>query len=92
MKSEKNKINGIPLDRNLKNVKKIIASLELQNSQMLELATRKGFFNVYYDNCKKFKTKQEAFNVVNKKYFSLFGVLRYTDFNRFKKINSYYNN
>jgi hypothetical protein len=67
-----------------------VKKLELQNAKMKKLATTEGFFKVYFETCKDSKTNQEAFNIVNEQYYSLFGKYRYADYSSFKNITTYY--
>jgi hypothetical protein len=70
----------------------VINRLESENRIMRKLSTREGFHKYYYSQLKNYKTKNEAFDYVNKQYQSLFGRFRYSDFNSFHQISLYYGN
>lgn len=63
-----------------KAIAKEVEKLEKQNESMRSLATRKGFYECYFELLKTSKTKVQAFNKVNKLYFQLFGQKRYGSF------------
>lgn len=62
-----------------------------ENKIMKQLATRQGFFDYYFSECKNHKTNHAAFDAVNDLYLSLFGECRYSDYITFKNMNNYYN-
>jgi hypothetical protein len=70
----------------------LIAKLEKENIEMRKLATRKGFYNEFFNELKTATSNKEAFNTINEKYHELFGRYRYSDFNTFKRMSNYYNN
>lgn len=67
-----------------------ISKLQSENEQMRQLATRQGFYTVYFQECKTAASNVEAFNKVNDLYHSLFGEYRYSDHNSFKAMQHYY--
>lgn len=67
-----------------------INRLKNENEIMRKLATREGFFQYYFQQCKHHSTNAEAFNFVNDLYESLFGEHRYGDYNSFKVMTNYY--
>lgn len=67
-----------------------IAKLKQQNEKMKKLASRTGFFQMYFLECKNHNTNKEAFDFVNEEYFELFGQYRYADYSSFKNISNYY--
>lgn len=70
-----------------------VEKLRDQNELMQKLSTTNGFFEVYFDECKIQKDRQDAFDVVNEKYKSLFGKYRYSSNEVFKVAqNRYYKN
>ena len=68
-----------------------ITKLEKENAEMRKISTRKGFYNEYFNELKNAKTNKEAFNTINKRFYSLFGKYRYSDFLTFKNMTGFYN-
>lgn len=66
-----------------------IERLKVQNEKMKKLATREGFFREYFLECKNHRTNKEAFEKINEEYHNLFGQLRYSDHDSFKKAVNY---
>lgn len=67
-----------------------IEKLTAQNERMKQMATRQGFFDQYFLECKNRKTNKDAFDAINEEYFELFGQYRYADYSSFKNITNYY--
>lgn len=65
-------------------LEKEIIKLKKENAIMKILCTTKGFFKMFFEQLKYFKSELLAFEYVNKLYLYLFGVQRYTDFKSFK--------
>lgn len=72
-----NSVVFVSLDQEIKKLKE-------ENAIMKILSTAKGFFKMYFEKLKHFKSKFLAFEYVNNLYYDLFGVHLYTDFNSFK--------
>lgn len=66
-----------------------IAKLKKENTEMRKISTRKGFYNEYFNQLKNAKTNEEAFNTINKRFHTLFGKYRYSDFLTFKKMTAF---
>lgn len=69
-----------------------IQKLEKENAEMREISTINGFYKKYFNELKNATSNTEAFNIVNERYYNLFGRYRYSDWNSFKKMTNYYNN
>lgn len=65
-----------------------IEKLEIQLEQMKQLGTTSGFFNAYFKQLKTASTNDEAFNVINEQYYSLFGRYRYSSYDTFRKVKN----
>lgn len=85
-----NNINMIPAEENALRIR--IQKLEKENAQMREISTRKGFYNQYFNELSIAKTNKEAFDIVNERYYTLFGKYRYSDYASFKRMTHYYHN
>jgi len=70
---------------------KTIDQLLQENKTMRQLATRTGFFDYYFSECKNHKSNHAAFDAVNELFFDFFGEYRYSDFNVFKNANWHIN-
>jgi hypothetical protein len=68
-----------------------VEKLQKQNLEMRKLSTIKGFYEEYFKALKTVKFNYEAFDLINEKYFHLFGQYRYSDFKSFKVMTNYYN-
>lgn len=55
-----------------------------------QLGTRIGFFNYFFKIVQKCSTNEEAFNFVNDLHQELFDEPRYSDYNSFKRVQTYY--
>ena len=66
----------------IKNYDDLAQELELAK----QIGTTTGFFS-YYFNIKlaECDTSEQAFNELNKKYFDIFGVERYANYNSFRR-------
>lgn len=63
-----------------------INTLEKETEIMQKLATAKGFYDEYFKALKNVKYNYEAFNLINERYFNVFGQYRYSDYSSFEKI------
>ncbi len=57
---------------------------------MREIATPKGFYSFYFKNLLQFSKNRECFNYVNDKYYEFFGEYKYSSYDSFKKLVTYY--
>ena len=64
-----------------------IKNLIQQNKLMKQLATRRGFFEQFFQALKQSETKDQAFRKVNDLYFKLFGKYRYNNFEQFAQLS-----
>lgn len=61
-----------------------LAELENQNNLMRQLATPKGFYDYWFKNLPKFRTRNECFLYVNDLFYDFFGEYRYSTYNSFQ--------
>lgn len=59
--------------------------LKKENEIMRQIASTDGFYEFYFKNISKHKTRSEAFNYVNSLYFKCFGFFRYSNYCSFKR-------
>lgn len=62
-----------------------LEKLRIQNERMRKMATRNGFFTIYFENCKTAKNNLEAFTVTNDEYYKYFGEFRYNSYDAFRQ-------
>lgn len=74
---------SVNVDR-LSSLEQEIKRLQFENAIMCKIATKKGFFEYYFELLPKFKTFHECFEYVNDLYKSLFGEYKYNSFHHFK--------
>lgn len=68
-----------------------VEKLQAQNEMIKKLITVSGFFELYFEECKKQKFRQDAFDVVNELHYNLLGKHKYSTFEYFKQVqNRYY--
>lgn len=60
--------------------------IEVQRQMLLmrNLVKPLGFYQVYFEELPRHRTKQEAFNSVNDIYFELFGEFKYENYESFR--------
>lgn len=73
----------------------IMLSKKVQEQQqemelMRQLASVSGFIQAYWNMLPGSRTNIEAFNVVNDRYFGLFGDYKYNDWNSFRRSLNYH--
>ncbi|WKW47271.1 hypothetical protein P3875_04185 [Myroides sp. JBRI-B21084] len=52
--------------------------------RMQQLSTRDKFYNDFFKNCNKYKTRKEAFDSLNIEYANLFGEQLFTNYKSFQ--------
>lgn len=46
-------------------------------------ATTEGFFKIYFEDLKKYRTQVECFNALNERYFELVGEYKFSEYRSF---------
>lgn len=70
-----------------------VEKLRAENELIAKLITVSGFFEVYFEECKKVNSRQDAFDAVNNMHFELLGKFKYSTYEYFKQVqNRYYKN
>lgn len=60
--------------------------LRKENEIMRQIASTDGFYEFYFQQISKYKSRIDAFNYVNELYSNYFGVKRYSNYCSFKNI------
>ena len=70
-----------------------VEKLRAENVMIAKLITVSGFFELYFDECKKDISRQDAFDAVNELHLKLLGKYKYSGYEYFKQVqNRYYKN
>ena len=70
-----------------------VEKLKAENEKIAKLITVSGFFELYFEECKKSNSRQDAFEVINNLHFELLGKFKYSTYEYFKQVqNRYYKN
>lgn len=78
----------ISLQMQLSAAMKRAAVAEQKAKRMQMLATRDGFFSVYFKALKETqKTNKEVFEMVNEEYYDFFGEFKYKSYETFRVLN-----
>lgn len=76
-------LESVNVDR-LSSLDQEIKRLQSENVIMCKIATRKGFFEYYFEQLKNHKTTTECFDYVNNLYQNYFGEYKFNSFQQFK--------
>jgi hypothetical protein len=70
-----------------------VEKLRAENVMIAKLITVAGFFELYFAECKKDISRQDAFDTVNELHLKLLGYYKYSSYEYFKQVqNRYYKN
>lgn len=59
--------------------------LQEERDLMRAIATRDAFYQQFFKTCNQFKTREEAFDSLNEKYYELFGEYKFSNYKCFRK-------
>lgn len=62
-----------------------LEKLQAEVDLMRLIGTREGFYQYYFKQINKYKSREEAFEAINEMYFTLFQEYRYTNYNSFRR-------